>query len=207
MSLYQAMVSDPELDAEPDGALERAATNSGVGERAKALWSLSRRVTVDSLPGFVRLLEHEQNQMPIMFGRPPVDHSGIIALLVNSSGEVHAEAERLWFELSFAERHDLKTWLEPDGFDLPLLEKEQHQLDQAVAVATEKLGPAEWNTSPQMDGLDIVATEPHPGRRSMIVAPDGSALLLSGQGASTEETEAFNAGARSTAEDFRNYRP
>jgi len=205
MSLHEAMVSDPELDSEPDEALEIAAIETAVGERAKALWALSRRVRVESLGRFVELLDHEQNQMPIMFGRLPVNHSGIIALLVNSSGEVRAEAERLWFELSFAERHDLKTWLTSDGFDLPLLENEQHRLDEAVSVATEKLGPAEWSASPQMDGLAIVVSEAHPGTRSMIVAPDGSALLLSRQGAGPEEIEAFNAGARSTAEDFRRY--
>ena len=181
MNLHDAMVSDPEFDAKPTDLLQREATESPVvTDRAASLWALSKRISVANLPEFVKLLEHPENQRPLMFGSLPVNHSAIIALLVNSSGEVLLEAEKLWFNLSFVIRHDLKTWLDKEGLDLPLLETEDELLDKAIAVADERMGPGDWFASPTADGKAITVKERHPGTRAIIVSPDGSAAIPPG---------------------------
>lgn len=206
MSLFDLMTSDDELDAIGIESLSSRAVEGPIFERTKALWALSRQVTIESLPQFIETLEDSALQTPLMFGTLPANQSVIIALLINSSGEVRLQAERLWFELSFAERHELKSYLRDDGFELPTLEVEDQALAEAVAVASERLGPAKWIASPLSNLPGISVREDHPGKKSLVVASDGSALLMPESGGSSAELKAFADGARSSDEDFERRR-
>lgn len=175
-------------------------------ERAKALWALTRRITGDSFTDFVELLEQDDNNLPLMFGTMPINHSAIIALLLNSPSDLEAKAREVWFGLPAVDRYYLKNYLKEDSFDLPTLAIEEVALDQAVAVANDRLGAAEWIARPLHGVAGSEVLEVDPGKRSMFVAPDGSALLVPIGESTSELLEAFGNGVRSSDEDFERER-
>lgn len=197
------MLVDDEFDRKPTGQLlHDAATEPWLVGRARSLFALSRRVTPESLSQFVDLLDLEQNRQTMVFGAVQVREMGTIALMLNGRGKVRAEAERLWFAMSFEERHYLKTGLsgfEPD--ELPLLDHERAMLAQGMAVATKHLGSGEWEPRPTLDGKAVVVKPPHPDERAIFVDPDGSFLLHDGFPTFRDAQIAFAAGERTPIDE------
>lgn len=176
MSIAQMMKSDAEFDVKSTEQLIRDAVELPVSERARSLFALSKRVTVATVSQFAELLALEQNQMPLMFGSLPVRSAATIALLVNGSGEVRAEAERLWFTLSFIERHELKVQFEAEDVELPLLEGEMQTLEHGLDAAIGLLGPGEWAAQPASGCEAVLVKRRNPDKQAVLVDADGGVL-------------------------------